>query len=872
MKNSNVWGNGIDELYSLFSTSPSGLTSEDARKRLEKYGPNTIPEKDKKAWTDILVSQFANPLLLIFIGASIVSAFLGDAFNTLIILTVIIVSIILGFVQEYKSEKTLSELKKYFSYSAVVMRDGEKVQIDAKKLVPGDIAFVALGDIVPADMRIIETKGIAVNESVLTGESKEVQKDQSAKPPPSANPQEIKNGLFMGTVVTDGYAKAMVLATGQKTFFGKTAAIFSAKVPESDFQVGIRKFGNMILKVILVLTFFVFIANYTLGHGDRNPFTDSALFALALAVGIAPEALPAVITITLSSGSMRLAKKKVVTKKLATIEDLGNMDILCTDKTGTLTEEGIRMERYVDLDKRDSHGVFEYAFLCNAAEGSGIHVKGNPIDVAIKKRGQSLKIDISRFKKIQEIPFDYTRRRMGQVVEVKNKRLLIVKGAPESVLSACEKIKINSVIHDTSKKEAEVRRMISDFNSDGYSTIAVAYKEIGHKEEYSKSDEDGLTFMGFVLLTNPPKTTVHETLKRLKRLNVRLKILTGDDALVTKKLCSVIGFKPAEDRIVLGSELKGMSPKELSEAAERFDIFARVTPDQKLAIIETLRTNGHVVGFLGDGINDAPALRTADVGISVDTAAGVAKGASHMILLKKSLRVVCDGIVEGRKTFGNITKYILNTMSANSGNMVTVAISSLFLPFIPLLPSQILLNNLLSDVPLMTVSSDNVDERYTKKPQKWNVNLILKFMFFFGLISTLFDLLLVAVLYFIIGADTATFRTAWFLESLLSEMIIVFSLRTSLPFFRSTPSKMLFCASVAAMVFSTAAIWISPLAHLFYFVPLSSPLLLVIAGILVAYFIATEIGKVVFFSRIAPLGPTNANAPKTTGISTSREG
>jgi Mg2+-importing ATPase len=844
-----VWTGNSDAVCKELASSPFGLSSSQAHARLVENGPNEIQDKDKKEWFDILASQFASPLLLILIFASIISVFLGELFDTAIIIIIIAASVLLGFVQEYKSERVLSTLKRYFSYKAVVLRNGGKARVDSRKLVAGDIVFVRLGDIVPADMRILETDGITVDEGVLTGESRPVQKNAMAQAGAAQNPQEIRNGLFMGTTIVDGYAKAIVVATGQGTYFGRTAAVFSSKVPESDFQLGIRKFGSLLLRVITVLTVIVFLSNYALGHGDKNPLADSALFALAIAIGIAPEALPAIITVTLSNGSMHMAKKSVIIKKLAAIEDLGNMDILCTDKTGTLTAEGIHVEGYVDLDKRDSHDVFQYALLCNAAVGT-THVRGSPIDVAIKKHGQQHKIDVSRFKRIGEVPFDFSRRRMGAVVREARKTMLIVKGEPESVLACCTKVRMSDKLYATSVKRALLRRMIVGYNKDGMSTIGVAYREISPKSKYGVADELGLVFIGFVLLSNPPKPTVRATLARLARLNIRLKVLTGDDPLVTMKIASLVGFKPQGGRVVLGHELEKMNGKEFASAVEEVDIFARVTPQQKMLIVEALRANGHVVGFLGDGINDAPALRTADVGISVDTAADVAKEASHIILLKKSLDVVCDGVEEGRRIFNNVTKYILNTMSANQGNMVTVMLSSFFLPFIPLLPSQILLNNLMSDLPLLTVASDNVDAAQVKRPKKWDIGMIMRFMVFFGIISTVFDLLLILIMHFFMNVDVAQFRTAWFLESVLSEMIIVFSLRTRLPFFKSMPSWILIFASIAACAASFGVIYFAPIADAFHFVPLDASVLMLIGGILAAYVAATEIGKVIFFSRI----------------------
>ena len=847
MEEQEVWKADVKDLYAEFNSSKDGLSSAEVQSRLQKYGRNAIPDKDRREWFDILIAQFNSPLLLILIFASIVAAYMGDIFDTYIILATIGVSVALGFAQEYKSEKTLNELKKYFRHHAVVLRNGEKVQKDASELVPGDIAFVGLGDIVPADMRIIETDGISMDEAVLTGESREVKKAVGLLSGAISAPQGISNGLFMGTTVVDGYAKALVVRTGQSTYFGRTVGVFSSKVPESDFQAEIRKFGGFLFKVIIVLTVVVFLANFALGHGDTNPLTDSALFALALAIGIAPEALPVIITITLSNGSLHLAKKKVITKKLAAIEDLGNMDILCTDKTGTLTEGDIAVEKFVGLDGKKSDIVFKYSFLCNSAVGS-TRVRGNPIDVAIRSKGLSSGIDVSGYKKIDLVPFDFERRRMGQLVSIDGKQIFVVKGAPESTISVCSKAVMGSRTFSIKEKEKEIHEFLSRSGDEGYTTVAVAVKEL-NKKNVTKDDENGLTLLGFVLLSNPVKPSVKDTLERMRKLGVRLKLLTGDDPRVTKKICTTIGFCEKGVRIVLGSELAAMSKEEFAETVERFDVFARIAPEQKLLIVEKLRDKGHIVGFLGDGINDAPALRAADVGISVESAADVAKGASHIILLHKSLGVVCDGVEEGRKIFGNITKYILNTMSANQGNMLTVTISSFFLPFIPLLPSQILLNNFLSDLPMLSISSDKVDSVYTRKPQHWNISMIFRFMLFFGAISTIFDFILIATMYFFMGVEIAVFRTAWFLESALSEMIIVFALRTRLPFLKSTPSSLLIWASLAGIAIAFAFVYISPLAELFHLVPLDAPVLILMTAVLVGFFIATEIGKMVYFDK-----------------------
>ncbi len=845
------WATPIEELYKQFSTSEKGLTDSEAKLRLKQYGPNIIPDKDRREWTDILVSQLSSPFLLILISAAVLSAFMGESSDTLIIFLVILASVALGFFQEYKSEKILAELKKHFSYHAGIIRNSERAQIDSHELVPGDIVTVGLGDIVPADIRLISTQNLILNESVITGESREVKKEPAKILPENSAPHQLSNFLFMGSTAVSGYGMGIVVATGPETFFGRTAAQFSAKVPESEFQTGIRKFGTMLTRVIFAMTLFVFIVNFGLGHGGANPLADSALFALALAVGIAPEALPVIITIALSTGSAHLAKKKVIVKKLAAIEDLGNMDTLCTDKTGTLTDEALRFAKYVDLDKKDSRDVFEYSFLCNSAVGSK-KIRGNPIDSAIRKHGLEMKLDVSRFSKIEEIQFDFERRRMGQVVEEGGKRFLIVKGASESILSVCGKARTSSKEVPISKFEKEAKKMVLGYSNEGLSTIAVAYKEIGKKKEYSKEDEEGLILLGFVLFNNPPKATTKQTFDRLKSLNVNLKILTGDDPIIAKNLCEQIGIPLVEGRVVSGSELSKMSGEEFNDTAEKYNLFARVTPDQKLAIVEALRGNNHVVGFLGDGINDAPAIRTADVGISVDSAADVAKGASHIILMRKSLNVVADGVEEGRRIFGNIMKYINITMSANNGNMITVALSSLFLPFLPLLPVQILLINLVSDLPMIAIATDKVDKSLTRQPRRWDTDLILKFMLFFGLISTLFDLILIWLLNYHFQVDVDTFRTAWFMMSIFTEILVIFSLRTYLPFFRSMPSTLLTLSCIGAFAVTFAAVYIPVFAAPFSLIPLSPFVLSICIGVLLLYFFTNELFKPLFVSKFAP--------------------
>ncbi len=833
--------NNLSELFSELGSSEDGLNSLEARKRLEGAGLNEIPAKDKRTAFSILLSQFKNPLILILIAAAVIAGFLGEPFEATIIVGIVLLNTALGFYQEFKSEKALTELKKYISFKAKVLRDGKKTEVDVKELVPGDLVFLNIGDIVPADLQLIETEELSINESAITGESVPVHKTSEMVIVQSNLPSQQKNIAFMGTTVANGSGKGIVVATGKKTEFGKTATILGAKEPPTDFQKNIKKFGNFLLKVIFLLTIFVFASNAFLGKG----ILDSFLFALALAVGITPELLPIIITIGLSTGAIRLAKKKVVVKRIVAIEDLGNVDVLCMDKTGTLTENKIALEKCFDLNEKKSGKVLEFALLCNSANIEKGKAKGNPIDTAILEHASEKERQaIESYKKVDENEFDFERRRMSTVVEKDGKRILICKGAPESILSACNSIQKQNKIIPLAEHKEKLKQKFDELSKHGFRIIAVAFKEVKPKEEYTAEDEKEMTLIGYLTFLDPPKKTATEALKKFKSLGVELKVLTGDNELVTREVCKRVEMQTKN--IVLGSELEKMTEQEFLKTIQENNVFARITPEQKFKIVTGLSKQGHIVGFLGDGVNDAPALKASDVGITVDTAVDVAKDSADIILLKKSLLVLVDGIENGRKTFGNITKYILNTISANFGNMLTLTISSLFLKFIPLLPSQILLANLISDGPLMTISTDNVDKSYLHKPKKWNIKGISSFMIFFGAISTVFDLATMAVLLFLVNAEPAVFRTAWFLESVLSEIFITFAIRTKGNFWKSKPSKLLIYSSIAATILTIGLIY-SPIAFLFKFEQLTIPILTAIGIILLAYFSLAETAKKRFY-------------------------
>ncbi|MEW6295184.1 MAG: magnesium-translocating P-type ATPase [Candidatus Diapherotrites archaeon] len=841
--NENYYSLGKEELLRKLSCSEYGLSSQEANKRLEEYGLNDISLKDKRSTIEIFLSQFKSPLILILLGATVIAGILGDPQDALIILGIVVINACLSFYQEFKSEKALAELRKYISFKAKVLRDGQEIELDVRELVPGDIVFLEIGDIVPADLRLIKAEDLTLNESVVTGESFPVHKIIEIINIPNTQLSQQKNIAFMGTSVAGGEGKGIVIATGERTEFGRTANILSAKEPPTDFQKSIKKFGNFLIKIILLLTIFVFASNYLLGKN----LLESFLFALALAVGIAPELLPIIITISLSAGAVHLAKKKVIVKRLVSIEDLGNIDVLCMDKTGTLTENQITLENYFDFKGIKSRELIELGLICNSAIIEKSKARGNVIDVAIWDYAKKEGITPEKFTKIKAIEFDYERRRMSFVIEKSGKRFLVCKGGPESIVSVCISVQNGSQLIPVKEYEKELIQKFRELSNEGFRVIAIATKEIEKKKSYGIEDEKELTFKGFIAFLDPPKKTAIQSLKEFQNLNVELKVLTGDNELVTEEIGREIGLK-IKGKIILGSEIEKMNEIEFLKAIEENNIFARITPEQKYRIVEGLGKRGHIVGFLGDGVNDAPALKAADVGITVDSAVDVAKDSADIILLKKSLMVIADGIKQGRKTFGNIIKYIFNTISANFGNMFTLAFSSLFLKFIPLLPSQILLANLVSDIPLITVSTDNVDEDYLHNPKRWNIKTISNFMVYFGIISSVFDFITIGFLMFIVGADAAIFRTAWFLESVLSEIIVTFAIRTKRSFWQSHPSKVLIYSSIAAMILTIALVY-SPLAFLFRFESLAVPVLVSIGVILLAYFLLVEGAKKKFFQK-----------------------
>ncbi len=840
------WAMPSEKVIKRLGSSETGLSSDEARKRLEKYGPNEVAKTKKKNILIMFIEQFKNPFILLLVIAILLSYFLGERINALIILVMVLISSCLSFFQVYRAENTLKALRKYIRFQAKVYRDNQITELDSSELVPGDIVHFNTGDIIPADIRLLKIECLATNESVLTGESMPVEKKTSFINEKYYSAHQLLNMVLMGTSVSNGSGLGIVTATGRNTIFGKSAEYLKEKPSEQEFQRGIKSFSNMLLKVVVLMTLFVFIVN----AAQHKTIIDSLLFALALAVGITPEVLPIVITTALSRGAMRMAKEKVIVKRLSSMEDFGNIDTICCDKTGTLTEGKISLISHMNFEEKEEDKVLLYGLLCNSGIGKTINLADNAIDKAIWEHRKTIMLskELHSHEILQENEFNFERRRMSVLVAKGKQNIIITKGASEDILKICNYAYINGKNVELKKHLIlKIKEKIADYEEKGYKIILIAEK-FTTKQKINSDDENNLSLLGMMLFLDPPKATTKEALEKLEKLGVNVKVITGDSPLITKKICEEVNLKII-GRVITGEELSKLNKIEFENYCQKYNIFARITPDQKYEIVKCLNKEGRIAGFLGDGINDAPALHAADIGISVDSASDIAKDAADIILLHKSLLVVANGIIEGRKTFGNITKYMMDITSANYGNMLTVAASSAFLKFIPLLPSQILLNNFLSDIPDLTLSSDNVDSEFVQKPKKWNIKFISRFMIVFGLLSCIFDAMIIIPLLFIFKIPVESFRTAWFVESVLSEIFVMFAYRTRRPFFKSTPGKWFLIATAFTTVL-TIGITISTLGmELFGFVNLSMFIWAWIALVLILYFASTEIAKIFFYRK-----------------------
>lgn len=820
------------DVLKQLQTDETGLTESEAKNRQQKYGLNVLQSNRINAFTLFLRQLTDNPLLLILAVCTFIAFLLGDRTSSFYIFGVIIVSIILGFWNEYSAEKTVQELMKKITPNALVLRNGEKEEVPVTHLTIGDIVLLSQGSIIPADLRLIETKALEVNESALTGEAKSVFKQTEVVSAAHPLPSQMKNTGFMGTSVESGSGKGVVIQIGKNTEFGKIAKSATFIKPTTEFQRGLAKLGNLIIKVVIIFTIVIFIINALI----RNDILNSVLFALAIAVGITPELLPVIVTVSLSHGAGKLAKKHVVVKKLLSLESLGNIDILCTDKTGTLTEGKINVTNYIDNEGRKDIRVLIASLLCNNAL---VHKKvtGNAIDVALWEHAleQKLYLDPGITKLYEEV-FDYNRKINFSVIKQKEIHLY-AKGAPESIIPLCKNIK---------HKQALTEKMDS-LRNEGLRIIALAKKTVHEKNTYTWHDVDNLEYIGYITFLDIPKKSAQEALLQLKNLNVMIKIITGDNEIVTKKICEEVGMDVR--RVVTGPQLEKLSGQELLHIVSTVDIFARVLPLQKLKIIKALQDSGHTVGYLGDGINDLPALHNADVGISVNTAVDVAKESASVVLLRKGIDVISDGIREGRRTFNNTIKYILMSISSSFGNMFSAAGASFFLPFLPMTPVQILLNNALYDMAQLSIPSDHVDHESLVKPRHWNIEFIKNYMLFFGPLSSIFDYLTFSILLIVFHPSASLFQTGWFIESLATQILIVFVIRTAkTPFFKSKPSKWLIFASLGTVLLGIVLPF-TPLAKYLGFVAPPPIYFVFLLIVIVSYLILVEKMKNEFLKK-----------------------
>lgn len=809
-----------DVLRRLGTTS-EGLSNAEARHRLDRYGPNSVRTHRVSA-VAVLVRQFKNAVLGLLAATAVVSYFLGDSTQALIIGLILAVGVGLGFVNEYRAERATAALHSRVRHEAVLRRDGRLVRVDVNALVPGDVVELELGQVVPADIRLLHSNGLECNESILTGESTPVLK--TADPVTSDGSATL---AFMGTVVSAGEATGVVYATGGDAQFGRIAAGLGERHPETDFQAGLRRFSYLLLRVALTLTIVIVVINLLL----RRPVIDSVLFGLAIAVGITPQLLPAVVTTSLASGSRRLARHGVLVKRLVCIEDLGDIDVLVTDKTGTLTMGRIELIDAVGSDGAHSEAVLRLGLLATDVDPSTGGTSANDMDAALW-RGRS---GLSAVTRIAMLPFDHTRRCTSVLADTGGDRLIVAKGAPEQMLARCIDVPPQAQ-HTLDALLADARRV-----------VAVASRRATGQRQLGAGDEAGLTLAGFLVFADTPKAAARESLARLAALDVDVKVATGDHPVVAQKVCADIGL--VSGGTITGEQLAGMDQTTFERAVRDNTVFARVSPGQKERLVRALRRTGRSVGFLGDGVNDALALHSADVGISVDTATDVAKDAADVVLLEKDLGVLATGIAEGRRIFANTIKYVLMSTSSNFGNMFSAAAASAVLPFLPMLPSQILLNNVLYDSSQLAIPSDRVDDDQLHAPAHWNVAFIRRFMLTFGPVSSLFDFLTFGLMLGVLHAGPTEFRTGWFLESLATQTLIIFVIRTRwVPFFRSRPGGALTAAALG-VVAAGMALTVSPLAGHLGFSPLPWQFFAALAALTVVYLLLVESVKVVFYAE-----------------------
>jgi len=839
------------EACAKLGSALEGLSGAEAALRLKKFGPNLVARERKATIPEELWSRARNPLNALLLTLASVSYFLGDVRAAVVIAAMVVLAITTAFIQEHRSNEAAARLRAMVHTTASVRRspsqsDDPFSEVPMDCLVPGDVVRLSAGDMIPADLRLLDAKDLFINQSALTGESMPAEKHAQACASECEDAFDLPNLCFMGANVVSGYGTGVVLQTGSTTFFGQLAHEIAGRRVPTAFDRGINRFTWLMIRFILVMVPAVLLINGLTKHD----WLEALLFAVAVAVGLTPEMLPMIVTVNLAKGAIAMSHKKVIVKRLNAIQNFGAMDVLCTDKTGTLTQDRIILKRHLDIQGNDSERVLQFAFL-NSHFQSGLRNLLDKAVLAHVELKQALNIG-GGYSKIDEIPFDFSRRRLSVVVAREDgKHVLISKGAVEEIFAVCSRYALDGEVGrlDETHFEAAKQQTIA-LNSDGFRVVAVAYKEIDpSKTAYSIGDEADLTLLGYIAFLDPPKESAREAIAALARKGVRVKVLTGDNEIITRKICNEVQLDPGE--ILLGARIAQMSDVELAEIAERTTVFAKLNPAQKERVVQALHAKGHVVGFLGDGINDSPALKAADVGISVDTAVDIAKESADIILLEKSLLVLQEGVTEGRKVFANITKYIKMGASSNFGNMFSVLGASIFLPFLPMAPIQVLTNNLLYDFSQTTIPTDNVDEEYLASPRKWDIGNIFKFMVFIGPISSIFDYATYGMMLYVFDAwnNPSLFQTGWFVESLLTQTLIIHIIRTArIPFIESHASPALIATTVIIctvgmtlpFTWAGSALGFEPLPWLYW------PL---VAAMLVTYAMLTHLVKVWFIRR-----------------------
>jgi len=864
-----------DEVLAALGSHPNGLTESQAADVRMRVGLNEVGHDKPLPWYLHLWHCYRNPFNLLLTVLATISYLTEDVRATIVIGSMVLLSTLVRFFQETRSNKAADRLKEMVSTTATVLRRDpaeiaadearrffqavlrpkppRRMEIALKRLVPGDVVALSAGDMIPADIRILSAKDLFISQSAMTGESLPVEKFPEHRGPATTNPLELDNIAFMGTNVVSGSAIGVVATSGSHTYFGALAQRVTAAAPVTNaFQAGVNKVSWLLIRFMLVMTPLVLLINGFTKGNTLESWRDAFLFALSIAVGLTPEMLPMIVTSTLAKGAVYLSRKKVIVKRLDAIQNFGAMDVLCTDKTGTLTQDRIFLSRHCGAFGEDFDTVLEYAYL-NSYYQTGLK---NLLDDAVLQHAEvhrELAV-ATAFRKVDEIPFDFTRRRMSVVVaEMDQQHLLICKGAVEEILAVCTRVQHGGATQPmTDETLARMRELTADLNEEGLRVVAVAIRQMPPaRETYGVRDECDLTLVGYIAFLDPPKDSTAPALKALSDHGVAVKILTGDNQLVTRKICKEVGLQTSG--IVLGSGIEAMSDESLAEVAEQNNVFARLTPAHKDRIVRALRSRGHVVGFLGDGINDASAIRTADIGISVDSAVDIAKEAADIILLEKSLLVLEQGVQEGRRTFANILKYIKMTASSNFGNVFSVLVASAFLPFLPMLPLQLLVQNLLYDISQTAIPFDNVDAELVQSPQRWRPDDIGRFMVVFGPVSSVFDILTYAVMWFVFGATTEAqaplFQAGWFVEGLATQTLIVHMIRTQkIPFIQSRPATPLLLMTIAVVAFGLLIV-VGPMAHVFRFAPLPLAYFSWWGAMVVGYVVLTQVVKSWYLRR-----------------------